>query len=200
MKRLAKAKIRSWLRRLLHTQDSPQRTSFAFALGVFIAFLPPVPWFHTLFALFLAFLFRLNRLATVIGTYVNTPLTILPLVAIELSIGLAIVGGQDPPEVTWHQLRFWQGWKDAFVELRPFLAPLLVGCIVMGLVTSVIAYFIALKLILVYRHRVAYASQAAQMELELPPPPSHAAMGTAIATPGIGPVVGRVVDTPENPT
>src|SRR6185503_9295297 len=127
MRRATIERIKVWFRLAFHTQDNPQRTALAFALGVYIAFLPPVPWFHTLFALGLAFVFRLNRLATLIGTYVNTPLTIVPLLAAEMSLGLSIVGGKSPPEVTWRQFRHWQGWKDAVHELRPFLGPLMIG-------------------------------------------------------------------------
>ena len=167
MRRFAKRKLRVWLHALLHTHDSAERTSLAFALGVFIAFLPPIPWFHTLFALTLAFVFRLNRLATILGTYVNTPFTILPLLAAETSVGLAILGGEEPPDVTFRQLQNWQGWKDAAIELKPFLAPTLLGCVILGLTAATIAYFTSLKLILAYRRRAAHAALAHQAELEL---------------------------------
>lgn len=167
MRHYANRKIRAWLHALLHTHDSAERTSMAFALGVFIAFLPPVPWFHTLFALTLAFVFRLNRLATLIGTYVNTPFTLLPLLAAETSLGLALLGGEEPPELTWKQLHQWQGWKDAAIELRPFLAPMLLGCILLGLAFATASYFISLKLIIAYRRRIAHAALVSRADLEL---------------------------------
>ncbi len=170
MKRFAKQKLRTWLHKLLHTHDSAERTAFAFALGVFIAFLPPVPWFHTLIALLLAFVFRLNRVATLLGTYINTPFTFLPLIAIEISLGLLLVGGKEPPDIVWGQFDTWQGWKDAAVELKPFLAPMLIGACLLGLLAAAVAYFVSLKLILAYRHRMALAALERQAELELNTP------------------------------
>ena len=205
MKRFAKQKLRTWLHLLLHTHDSAERTALAFALGVFIAFLPPVPWFHTLIALLLAFIFRLNRVATLLGTYVNTPFTFLPLIAVEISLGLLIVGGKEPPDIVWHQFDSWQGWKDAAVELKPFLAPMLIGSFLLGLVAAAIAYYVALKLILAYRHRVARSALERGAELELFAPGVRAAATVAADSgPEPGLVGGRAgaagPDRPENPT
>lgn len=160
MRRFAKETLKRWVRVVLHTDDSPERTSLAFAVGVFIAFLPPVPYFHTLFALLVAFVFRLNRVAVLIGSYVNTPFTMAPVLFVELSIGLAFFGGGEAPDITWRQLSTWQGWKDAGVELQPLVAPLMVGCIVLALAASVVAYVIALKLISRYRRRLMSTAKA----------------------------------------
>ena len=211
MKRFAKQKLRKWLHILLHTHDSAERTSFAFALGVFIAFLPPVPWLHTLFALFLAFVFRLNRVATVLGTYVNTPFTFLPLIAVQISIGLVILGGEEPPDIVWRQFDSWQGWKDAAVELRPFLAPMLLGGVILGLLASALAYFVSLKLIVAYRRRVALAAIERQAELELTAPGEGGSGESAAGSPGVGgivpgagrrggPLAPHTVEAPENPS
>ena len=111
MRRFAIEKVKQWLRVLLHTQDSPRRTAFAFALGVFISFLPPVPWFHTLLALLIAFLFGLNRLAMLIGTYVNSPFTIFPLLWVEYRVGKLILGGKKISlEQLVRRLNHVQGW------------------------------------------------------------------------------------------
>ena len=161
MKRIAKATLRKWTRLLLHTHDSPERTSFAFALGVFVAFLPPVPWFHTVFALLLAFVFRLNRVAIIVGTYTNTPFTMAPLVILETSLGVSLLGEGDIPELTLRQFRTYQGWKDAAAELTPLIRPLLLGSVLLGILAAAIAYFAALGLIGVYRRRIAAAAAAA---------------------------------------
>ena len=36
MKKYAKEKLKRWLRVLLHTQDTPERTALAFAVGVYV--------------------------------------------------------------------------------------------------------------------------------------------------------------------
>lgn len=162
MKQFAKDKLKRWVRVILHTKDSPERTSIAFALGVFISFLPPVPWFHTIFGLILAFLFRLNRLAVLAGTYVNTPFTIAPLLVLELSLGLGLTGGNgDAPELHLRQFLSAQGWKDAFQELYPYLEPLMLGSVILGLIGAGIAYLVSLSLIRIYRRKVTAAAAEA---------------------------------------
>ena len=162
MRQFAKERLKHWVRVLLHTKDSPERTSFAFALGVFIAFLPPVPWFHTIIALILAFTFRLNRLAVLAGTYVNSPFTIAPLLVLELSVGVTLLGGgMEIPELTLRQFASAQGWRDAFEDLYPYFEPLMAGSILLGLVGAGIAYLLVLNLIRVYRQRLAVAAATA---------------------------------------
>lgn len=203
MKRFAKQTLKHWIKVILHTEDSPERTSLAFAVGVFISFLPPVPYFHTLFAIFVAFIFRLNRLAVVIGSYVNTPFTMAPLLFAEVSLGLACFGGGDAPDITWRQLSRWQGWKDAAIELQPLLAPLMLGCLILGLTAAVMAYFVALTLITRYRRGLALVGRDPKPGDEETasgghPTPLITAAGGGLSTrPGVR---GPAVETPENPS
>src|SRR6266545_3708513 len=63
---LTKALIRRWFDTLLHVNDTPERTAAAFALGCLVGF-SPFLGLHTLIALTLAFVFDLNRVATLLG-------------------------------------------------------------------------------------------------------------------------------------
>src|SRR5215813_6998801 len=160
MKQFAKEKIKHWLRVLLHTQDSPERTALAFAVGVFIAFLPPVPYFHTLFALAIAFLFRLNRLAVLAGTYSNTPITMIPLIGVEIWVGKALLRGHGPLRLPRHFPTSFEGWRQAFIQLKPFIFPLVLGSLLLGLVGAGIAYLVALRVIRVTRKHRAHVEAA----------------------------------------
>ncbi|MBP1752854.1 MAG: hypothetical protein H6Q57_1690, partial [Geobacteraceae bacterium] len=67
-----------WKKRIRHilTMDShPGHISLGFAVGVFISF-TPFFGFHSLMAIVAAFVFRLNKLTCVTGSWVNTPLTV----------------------------------------------------------------------------------------------------------------------------
>ena len=64
--------IRRTIKVLAGIGDSPKRTAFAFAVGVFLGFSPLIG-LQTLVGLAAAFLFRLNRLAVVVGTLLNLP-------------------------------------------------------------------------------------------------------------------------------
>lgn len=164
MRQFAKDTVKRWLGKLLHTHDTPERTSLAFAIGVFVAFLPPVPWVHTLIALVIAFAFRLNRIATLVGAYINTPLTFIPVFVTEVSLGVLLLGGREIPDIELSQLYSRQGWLDAGRDLRPFIVPMMLGSILVGLAASGISYVIALRVIRAYRHRVSVEADKAAAE------------------------------------
>jgi uncharacterized protein (DUF2062 family) len=126
MRQFAKEKLRHWLRVFFHTQDSAERTALAFAVGVFIAFLPPIFWLHTLLALGIAFLFRLNRLAILAGTYANTPITIIPVIWAEVRVGQLFLPHSRQLRLPRHLTSF-EGWRLAFIQLKPFVPPFMLG-------------------------------------------------------------------------
>ena len=59
-------RTRRWLDQLLHTHDTPQRTAFAYALGIFFGF-SPMLGLHTILGVVFAFLLNLNKTALVPG-------------------------------------------------------------------------------------------------------------------------------------
>jgi|GEM_PF-111716 len=191
MRQFAKEKLKHWLREILHTQDSPERTAMAFAVGVFIAFLPPIFWLHTLFAVLIAFLFRLNYVAVLAGTYTNTPITMIPLIGAEIWVGKLILRGRGPLRLPRHPPTSLEAWRLAVIQLKPFVFPFLLGSLILGLIGAAIAYPVALRIIQAYRKRRAHA-EAAERDLA----------AAALPPPGLAPPVPAVpaVDTPENPT
>ena len=74
------------LRRLLAIDDPPERTALAFSIGVFITF-SPFLGLHTIIATVLAFVFRFNKVAIYTGTYINNPLTLVPIIVVSYGIG-----------------------------------------------------------------------------------------------------------------
>jgi uncharacterized protein len=104
----------------------------AVALGVFIAFLPlPI---HTLSAVLLALLLRINIPASIIGTLVNNPLTMVPIFLGAYRLGVQILGTQPrtfQPELSiqWLTHGFLHVWQ-----------PLLLGCVLLAASASLIAY------------------------------------------------------------
>lgn len=69
--------FRALIKRLLHIEDTPERTALAFSIGIFLGF-SPFLGFHTLTGLAIAFIFRLNRVAMLLGVWSNTPWWIVP--------------------------------------------------------------------------------------------------------------------------
>ena len=145
--------LRSSFRRLLALDDPPERTALAFSVGVLIAF-SPLLGLHTILATLLAFLFRFNKVAIYVGTFVNNPfLTLVPIIILSYAVGAALLGRplalpaegvallRDPHVLTgsyWHELsaRFWD-----------LLLPFALGGTVLSVVCSLAAYPVTLKLL-----------------------------------------------------
>src|SRR6185369_6625462 len=100
---LTRSLIRRWLDRLLHIEDTPERTAAAFALGVFFGF-SPFLGLHTLLGVAFAFLFNLNRVAMLLGVYTNLPWFLGPYYALATMVGAQITGHR-VPRGTGSQLR-----------------------------------------------------------------------------------------------
>jgi uncharacterized protein len=129
--------VRERIREVLKLNEPPARLALAFSLGIFIAF---SPWLglHIVSALFLAWLFRLNKVVVLTANFVNNPWTIVPMYAFCLWFGVKITGGGIAvPEIAWKSL----GFIDLFNILRPFLWPFVAGTVVVGAAASALSYF-----------------------------------------------------------
>ena len=78
------------IKKLLHINDTPERTAFAFSIGIFLGF-SPFLGFHTLAGLAIAFLFKLNRVAILLGVWSNTPWWIVPYYTIATWLGMWVI-------------------------------------------------------------------------------------------------------------
>lgn len=146
---LTKSAIRRWAERLLHIHDTPERTAKAFAVGVAVGF-SPFLGLHTGIGLALAFALNLNRLAVLLGMWVNLPWFIAPFYALATALGAWILGSKMPADFLPHLDRIWQtpGWLARFDALgqllRPLLPAYLLGSSILAVFLGVAAYFLSL--------------------------------------------------------
>ncbi|ULA64954.1 MAG: conserved membrane protein of unknown function [Nitrospira sp.] len=138
--------FRTLLRQVLHLQESPRRTAFAFALGVFIAFCPAYGFHMILVGLF-TWLFRLNFVALLTGALINNPWTIVPILGGTYWSGALLIGRTDVPAFDWHDLSF----AGLYQQMLPYAAPFALGGIVLSLTGSFLAYPVAYYFISKYR-------------------------------------------------
>ena len=127
--------LRQRLVQILHLQETPHRTALAFALGVFIAFAPHY-LFHTASVVFCAWAFRLNYLAVFLGSLINNPWTLIPILAASLYTGFFLVGKSPSITVEWEQLTM----NNIFDMLSPYLIPFLIGACTLAVLASLLAY------------------------------------------------------------
>ena len=131
------AKIKDLWERLLHQEASPNQIASGFALGLFTSFLP-FPGLQTLLALGVAFIFRTNKVACLLG--LNLHLILLPVIPlifwVEYEIGRILFNRDapafDPASFNFHDL-FRQGWWYFYLTL--------IGSLMVGLPISLAAFW-----------------------------------------------------------
>ena len=138
--------LRERVRAVLRMDDPPWRIAAALAVGVFVS-CTPFYGFQTLLSLLAAIVFRLNKAAVVVGTWLNLP-WFAPLV-----YGAALwVGGHlvpDAPGITSEVATLLAAsgsfsWPRAVTVLQNLSVPLLVGTTVVGAVAGLTTYVVAL--------------------------------------------------------
>jgi uncharacterized protein (DUF2062 family) len=150
-KKLWKKKLYS----ILSLDSHPGHIAAGFAVGVFISF---TPFFgvHTPMAIAAAFLLRLNKLTCITGAWINTPITVIPILGVSYKLGLFMLG----LPVGDLQLQGGLGWQN----LEKYAKSLILGTSVLGFCAAVIAYFVCYYLVVRFRARdVAQAELDKQM-------------------------------------
>ena len=143
---------------LLHLDDPPWRLALALAVGVFIS-CTPLYGAQTVLALVLATVFRLNKAATVIGTWLNLPWFAPFVYAAALKIGAWVLAEVRNREAESLALLFGTPLRMSLHDLVSVLPDislaLVIGTTVVGLVAGTATYIVAFGII---RRRRARAS------------------------------------------
>jgi uncharacterized protein (DUF2062 family) len=122
----------------------------AFALGLFIAFIPvPV---HLILGASVALLLRLNVPAAIAGTFLANPVTMVPMYISGYWLGCHILGVHPRP------IAFDLSWDWLTTALLPVWKPFMLGCVLLGAFAAVCGYVIVggvwhLSLVLKYHKR-----------------------------------------------
>ncbi|MCD6151027.1 MAG: DUF2062 domain-containing protein, partial [Deltaproteobacteria bacterium] len=120
MKKKKRPDIRSMIRMLTGSSDNPATIARGFAVGIFVAF-SPLLGLHTFLAIFLAFLVRGNRLASLLASWICNPLTMIPILYFDFKVGEILLSTSIPFPENIHTL------KDIIYAGSQVAWPLLVG-------------------------------------------------------------------------
>jgi len=143
--------IKDFIKRLLHVDDTPERTALAYSIGIFLGF-SPLLGLHTLVGLTIAFLFGLNRPAILLGVWTNSPWWLVPFYMVATWIGMWVTGFW----IDWATLKqiFQSGVDQGFMNLnfwncvasqRGFFLSFGIGSIILCTLLGLIAYPFSLK-------------------------------------------------------
>lgn len=139
--------FRDRLRQILTIKESPHKIAIALAVGVFIG-MSPLLGIHTLLGLAIAWLFRLNRLVTLVGVYVTNPWTVVPIYTFGTWVGARLMDIDNIiPEIDWYNITF----LGLINEFRPLVLPFIAGTTFIGFISAIISYIVIYKAIKVRR-------------------------------------------------
>jgi uncharacterized protein (DUF2062 family) len=133
MKKKKRPDIRSMIRMLTGSSDNPATIARGFAVGIFVAF-SPLLGLHTFLAIFLAFLVRGNRLASLLASWICNPLTMIPILYFDFKVGEILLSASIPFPENIHTL------KDIIHAGSQVAWPLLVGGHLIGLVLGLASF------------------------------------------------------------
>ncbi len=143
--------IKDLVKKLLHIEDSPERTALAYSIGIFLGF-SPFLGLHTLLGLAFAFLFGFNRVAILLGVWTNSPWWFVPFYMMATWVGMGVTGFR----MEWSTLKevfqlgmdrgfmssiFWGSITSQWGLLMSFL----IGSLILCSLLSVVAYPLSLR-------------------------------------------------------
>jgi uncharacterized protein (DUF2062 family) len=157
------------LLRLMRREESLERVAAAVAVGVGVG-LSPFIGFHFFLAIAIAFLFRLNKLDTVLGSLVGNPWTLPPFFALGYKVGRAILGFAPArvPPLRWQRILhhdFWVSFRGPGFE--PRLASFLVGTTLLATLIALATYLTLRGVLALYHRRHPRVAERAARKREL---------------------------------
>lgn len=123
--------------RFIRLRGSAEEVARGMALGVFIG-MTPTMGIQMPLALFAAMLLRENKIAALIGVWISNPMTAIPIYTFNFKMGKYLLGSPDLKMPDFSSL------ENVLQLGYDFLAPLVLGCLVVGIVAAAVAYVVTL--------------------------------------------------------
>ena len=154
--------------RILHIGDSPHRIALGLALGIFIAYTPPLG-FHMIFVAMLAFMLKANKFVALTSVWICNPFTFIFIYYPNYLLGRVLLTSlglrstsqvADASEIfsqtlsfgnfitSFHTSQFWSSLGSILLKTG---FEMLVGGLVIGSVLALAGYLATEKFITWYR-------------------------------------------------
>ncbi len=134
--------------RIIRLKTSAHSIALGAALGIFIGFMPIIP-FQSFAVITLAFIFRANKVAAFLCTWISNAANLIPFYYMLYKVGSLITPftvSFDPAHLSLQEL-IDQGWRLTMVMAA--------GGVLLGIPSSIAMYFLMLRGVLAYRRRRA---------------------------------------------
>ena len=145
------------LRHAFGADEPPARVAAAWAVGVGIS-LSPLLGLHTVIALALAFLFRLNKVDVLLGTLIINPWTLTIYFPAAVTLGTFVTGAklQAMKLISVREVLMPSAWQGQAHALKPVLTAWVVGATPCALVGGLATFLLLRRAI--ERHRRRHAA------------------------------------------
>jgi uncharacterized protein (DUF2062 family) len=141
---------------LLQVDDPPSKLALGLAVGVFIG-CTPLWGLQTILAIVVATVFRLNRLATVSGAWLNLPWFAPFVYGAALTVGNAVVPDPEGVRRVWLDYLLEHprsiSWHDVVALLQELSVAFFIGTLIVGAALAGATYVVALAVISARRRR-----------------------------------------------
>jgi hypothetical protein len=152
------------VRATVRVNDSPRQIAGGVAIGVLVSFTPAMG-LQTISAALIATMFRCSRIPAVIFSFILNPFTAFPIYGASYFLGAQLMKPFGFQPLAFERVRqlfvrpedvgFWRMIRIKLVALFGLswngLAPLLLGCLVLGLFAAGAMYYLALRFITGHR-------------------------------------------------
>ncbi len=144
--RMFKRTVRYYFLRILREPDSAHRLALGVACGIFVGFLPIIP-FQTPVVLALAFLLRCNKPVAWIATLISNPLNLIPFYAMLYWVGRLLFDTRTRLILREEAMTM----RALIARGTEFYGVMFAGGLALAIPGSILAYFLAKYLIRRYR-------------------------------------------------
>ncbi|TFG36874.1 MAG: DUF2062 domain-containing protein [Nitrospirales bacterium] len=139
------SKLKDYIVRFSKKGLTPHEIALGIAIGIFVAFIPLFGT-HTVTAIALASLLRVNTLIVLLGTQLSNPLTFPFQLFASAEIGSLILHGR------FLEIKFSYEISSL---LSHYLLPIIIGGLVLGIIGSGVSYLLVKGFFLRKRHDTA---------------------------------------------
>ena len=130
--------LRTIYQRFIRIRGNPREIALGFALGLFIGFTPTMGG-QILISIFLASLFKWNKITAAIGVQVTNPFTAPLIYGFTYVLGAKLIGLHRP--VDFEFTFDWHGIVSMVDQAPRIFLALTIGGVIVGLPVAVIGYF-----------------------------------------------------------
>lgn len=141
-----KHNFREFVKKAKTLQGDPHYIAMGMAIGVFVSITPTIP-FHTVIALFLAFILRGSKPAAAIAVWFCNPVTAPVFYLASYKAGMLILGRPAPFDVKYESI-------TELVKLGADVTiAMTIGSIILGILPGIATYIITRKIFTKIRQR-----------------------------------------------